>query len=174
MSVIYPRSQMISDQQLNKLLEEMKTANPLTLNELIPAAQLNAVANGGAPPPGVAAVTGTIAGVGQPHWYKLEHNQAAAAEFEFRTLYRRPSALPTEELLVHVFATNSSGELLTSHGGPLGSSVAHGRTGASLGISRRAFLGAGSFPTYYFRIMLIGNGTPPANPYLLLAYKVTT
>lgn len=174
MSVTYPRSQKISDEALNKLLDEIKTAKPLPLNKLIPEAQLNAIANGDAPPAGIASVSELVTGVGQHHWYKLQPNQAPGTEFEFRTLFRRPSTLPVEELLVHIFAQNSAGQFLTSHGGPIGSSVAHGTSGSSLGISRRAFIGSGTFPTYYFRIVLIGNGTPPANPYLFLAYKVTT
>jgi hypothetical protein len=175
MATNYPATQKVTAAQLAALLAEMAKAQSLTLNGAIPDPQLVAIAEGNPVPGSIVAVTRIFTAAERRHWYKMTPNVGQNEDFEFRTLLVQPSAAPSDEVFVRVFAQKSNGDFLVSLGGPIGSSVAHGAPGSSVahgGISFRSFFGLGEFFNYYFRITLPSTGTPSANPYLLLLYRV--
>jgi hypothetical protein len=173
----YPPSQQISDSRQQTLRDEMAAAKSLSLNGFLTDQELlNIVTNGATP--AIQAASEQFTAGGQRYWYKLAPNLDPPEEFEFRTLFVRPSLAVAEEVVVRVFALKADGSFLITQGGPIGSSVAHRPTGAPGssvahgGISRRSFYGIAALPVYFFRVMLPEANTPPANPFRLLLYRV--
>jgi hypothetical protein len=162
------------------------TATRLTLNGQLPPALLDKITADGLAAAeeehaaqGLEFASKTVLSRTEAHWFQIVHHEPIGERFEFRTYFLQPSLGIKKVLRVRMYAVQND-QLVDGpgYGGSSGSSVAHGtlidENGEAVGtpnLSNMVFPASGESITYYFRIKLVGNGTPPSGPYVFLALK---